>query len=485
MGETPLYLAVSQAIDLLNEAAAASPGGAAASKHIVVITDGVNYQSEHKTFMADVADRFAKAGRGIRLDIIGYLLTDETARQEAEQLGLSPEDVRGAVDDLRALAQNHGGDRGLPPEERGEFYSARDSSALQKQLEASLRLSRFVVYRAGATPSEISKLEPIDLGLSWKVTLGPDDLAKPGGVPFVVKLVDPSRQAEAKARLEGGEALLLYLSADGQRLEHERYRFQIRQDEARSDVRDPLDAGRRLYIAPHLPESKGSAVRFLFSIQNQDERLFSPRPEEIWLEIRPVLKDPEAAPLYVFYDAQYAPECPVPVLECTAPQWPGDAIEASVRLWCKFTRTKPYQVLRLSELFANKQPGEAVRLEGFAPEKIPGLDLELRQKSDQQKGIHQVIVTERYPRAAEPGAQRPLNALKVEMDPRPREAVHHYIPEAGIVRNTFTYALDGFRAGRTPPYVVRVTLRDEALKDAITVDPPLRVTVPRDRGGPR
>ena len=468
MGETPLYLSVVQAIDLLNEAAAASGGGVAPSKHIVVITDGVNYQSDHKTGKADLAEKFAKAGSGIRLDIIGYLLTDESAKKEAEQLGLSPEDIRGAVDDLRALAQSHGGDRQLPPEERGEFYSARDSSSLEKELERSLRLSQYVVYREGATPSDVSKLEPIDLGLSWRVALGAADSARAGGVPMVVKLVDPSRQAQSQVRLEGGEALLLRLSADGQRLEHDRYKFQLR--EARPDVRDPLDGSRRLYIAAHLPEVRQDAVRFLFSIQNEDERLFSPRPAEAWVEIRPVLKNPEAAPLYVFYDAQFAPECPVPVLECTAPKWPEDAIEAEVRLWCKLTRTPPDEVLRLDQ---------------WAPKKRPGVSLELRQESVEKQDLHQVIVVERYPRGGEAGAPRSLSALKVEMDPRPLKAVHHYLPEAGIVRHTFTYPLEPFRSGRVPPYVVRVTLRDEVLKDAIAVDPPLRVTVPRNTAGAR
>ena len=81
------------------------------------------------------------------------------------------------------------------------------------------------------------------------------------------------------------------------------------------------------------------------------------------------------------------------------------------------------------------------------------------------------------PAAATAGSVR---ALKVEMDPRPLRAVHHYIREAGIVRNTFSYPLGPFRSGQIPPYVVRVTLRDEALKDAVAVDPPLRVRVPRN-----
>ena len=285
---------------------------------------------------------------------------------------------------------------------------------------------------------------------------------------MVVKLVDPSRQAQSQVRLEGGEALLLRLSADGQRLEHDRYKFQLR--EARPDVRDPLDGSRRLYIAAHLPEVRQDAVRFLFSIQNEDERLFSPRPAEAWVEIRPVLKNPEAAPLYVFYDSQFAPECPVPVLECTAPKWPEDAIEAEVRLWCKLTRTPPDEVLRLDQ---------------WAPKKRPGVSLELRQESVEKQDLHQVIVVERYPRGGEAGAPRSLSALKVEMDPRPLKAVHHYLPEAGIVRHTFTYPLEPFRSGRVPPYVVRVTLRDEVLKDAIAVDPPLRVTVPRNTAGAR
>ena len=105
------------------------------------------------------------------------------------------------------------------------------------------------------------------------------------------------------------------------------------------------------------------------------------------------------------------------------------------------------------------------------------MKLELADKSDEKQGRHDVIVTERYARG-DAGPPRQLNALKIEMDPRPLMAVHHYIPDAGIVRHTFTYPLEPFRSGQVPPYVVRVTLREAALRDAVAVDPPLSVDIP-------
>lgn len=462
-GETPLYLAIMDAIDRLSKVGGTSSGGVAPSKHIVVITDGANYQSDNKDPKIyrekdHVKNKFLDAGSGIRLDVILFSLSDKEAAE---------------VNDLKSLAVNHGlreddqPAKEVPTAVRGKWYRADRSSQLVENLNESLRLFRFKVYRDAPKAEETAKA--LDLGKSLPVSksdlekIAKDDLANYGGVPFVVKLVGSSQDVQTKIALQGGESIVLSLGDGGTRLDHARYDKDRRQ--FRPDVVDPLDSSRHLYIAAHEPLVK-DGVHFYFSIQNSNEKDFSRRPVEAWVEIRPVMKNPaEAAPLYVFYDVQFKPNCPVPVLECTAPDWPDEAEEADVRLWCKFKET----------------PHDAdLPLDQFKPKKPPGLrSLELRQ-SDKKQDLHEVIVTARYDRGGDLPKQ--ISTLKVEMVPRAPRAVHDYIREARMVQHTFTYPSETFRSGQTPPQV-RITLRDEALKGALEV--PLRVRVPLTTARPR
>ena len=271
MSETPLYLAVIQAIDRLNAIGGASPEGVAPSKHIVVITDGINYQSERKVGKADAAEKFAKVGSGIRLDIIAYSF-DVGMEKEFEKMGVSKEEVRAAVDDLKTLARNHGAERELPAAERGEFYSALDASALEKELVRSLRLSRYLVYREGALPGETAKLQTKDLDLPWEVPLTKADVEKEVGVPLVVKLAGSSEEAQTAVMVQGGEAILLYLSDDGKRLEHARYKFEA----ARVAARRPRSAGQQpapLHRGPRAGGQGGRRPLLLLDPEQQREAL--------------------------------------------------------------------------------------------------------------------------------------------------------------------------------------------------------------------
>ncbi len=453
-GETPLYLAIMDAVDLLRQAGG-SESSVAPTKHIVVITDGMNDQSDptvrkdKKSAMA----KFAAAGADVRLDMIEYSFNKSALQDVAEEMGVSEAEARKAVEDFESLATEHG----------GKAYSALATSELEDSLRRSLRLSRFTVAREQPSPGAATNAEskPVerDLGVSQPISLSAADREKPGGVPFTVKLVGAPQPVQSKLWLEGGESIVLHLSEDGSRLEHARYDENLRK--FRPDVRDPLDPARRLYIAAHEPEEK-DGVRFLFSIQNGDARLFSPRPAEAWVEIRPVLKDAKTAPVYIFYDQQFQPDRPVPVLECIARNWPKEADQAEARLWCKFTKTPPDEELRLDQ----------------TPKARPGVRLEITEKPDAKQGRYEVTVIERYT-GGESASPPQFATLKIEMAPSPLEAVHHYIREAGEVRHTFTYLLDPLRAGQVPPYVVRVTPRERLIDQAVAVDPPLSIDIPR------
>jgi hypothetical protein len=91
-------------------------------------------------------------------------------------------------------------------------------------------------------------------------------------------------------------------------------------------------------------------VRFSVSIQHENRR-FTPRPAEVWVEVVPLHQDgTSAGPPYAFYDAIYEPDVPVPVVQWLARRWPAQAPVARVRCWCKSEATDPTVILPLAEL---------------------------------------------------------------------------------------------------------------------------------------
>ncbi len=384
--------------------------------------------------------------RDIRLDVVGFLLPErgpeleQALGEDAKSYNMSVADIKASYDELgRLAAQAHGG-----------FHSVMAPMRMTEKLEETLRLSRYAVHRDGTAAEPALR----ELNEPWPIALDRAEVARSGGLPYVASV--PSRGATARVVLSGLEAVQLWLSDDEKRLVHRRYEDGLRQ--FRENVVDPLDAQRRLFVAAHLPTVKGNRVEFYFSVQNQAAEQFSARPVESWVEIRPVLPAGAKGPLYLFYDMQYKPDCPVPVLQCAAPDWPEAAEEADVQLACKFARTPPEQTTAAEET-------RTLTFEGAT--------LEIRPQPNSTQGQPRIVVLERLAAGAE------LNGLKVEVVPEPVMAVHQYIPEAGIVRHTFTLAREGAVRGASP--AVRVTSRRQALKDAVSV--PLRVRIPQSGRG--
>lgn len=215
-------------------------------------------------------------------------------------------------------------------------------------------------------------------------------------------------------------------------------------------------------MGTHLPEWQGTTLRFPISVQNADAALFSPRPAEAWVQIKPILpKGSKADRVYPFYDLSFEPERPVPVLSCLAPNWPVEAKQAEISVWCKFTKTAPDKVIALAQL-----PGEPIRLDS-----VPDVTLEVDLKlGSRPEDPWQVNVVERHPAGAD------LVSLKVNLEPLPNKAIHRFNPEAGTVRHTFfcnasTATLDTYR--------VCLTTRKRLVEKAVAPLKPFVVTVPR------
>ena len=437
MGQTPLYLAMIQAIEVMGREPPKN------RLHVVAITDGFNDQTSGgppgaRKFRKDVEDVLEALGdRSVQLDIVGFDLVAKTPDEQASQR------------DVIALATRTG----------GAFHSAADPSSLLAALEKSLGLVQYTVRPVAASSAAPPPVAPVELGRSVTVE-------QPPGVKreYRVALVATERPAATDIVLEGGEAIELYLTTDGQRrerrLEHRRYDRDLRASSA--DIGDPLDPQRRFFVGAHLPERQGRAVRFPLSIQNADAGQFSPRPVEAWAEIRPQLPDRSQGSAYSFYDLTFEAGRPVPVLSCLAPAWPDSVASVAIRLWFKMSRTEPEHVVPLAR-FAD-QP---IVLES-APDVHFSLELQRREKPEDP---HQVILIERH----RPGSG--LDAVKVEMWPPPERTVHRYSFETATIRHTFVY---GAAAG-SPLRDARLLLtsRQRLAEGAVALAEALEVTLPR------
>jgi hypothetical protein len=165
------------------------------------------------------------------------------------------------------------------------------------------------------------------------------------------------------------------------------------------------------------------------------------------------------APVYTFYDLQFEPDRPVPVLSFTAPKWPVEAKQANIQLWCKFEKTSPDKVTTVAGLRQDRI-------------QLDGVNFELETGRPEQPGEpYRVTVIERHP------PESGLDRVKVEMTPPPAMVIHRFNADAAVVRHTFFY--EEISDAQISRHKVLLTTRKRLIDQAVTVDPPLEVTVPR------
>ena len=351
-------------------------------------------------------------------------------------------------DEIKKLAQSTGdATRG-----KGNFYPAHDPGSLVAALEHSLELKKYQVRKRDGQPFTP---EPVDINTT--VTLR--QINNPP-VACEASVVDPQRPAAASFELQGGEAIELYLSEGALRLEHRRYNKEKRVNY--ESLEDPVDPERRFYVAAHLPrwEPDNADLSFFFSIQNADEKQFSPRPAEAWVQITPIL--PSGQPQgtqYNFFDLEFKPHLPVPMLVCRANNWPPEASEAKVELWFRMKRTE----INSSEAIT---VGEFRRRGGITLDGIPGLRFDLETR-DMEGGKCRVIVIERHP----PGSS--LDQARVEMDGAYSRVVRHYTHQ---VQHTFYF--DDTTVSALDPRTVTILPRSRIINRAVTLPRPFQVVVP-------
>lgn len=424
-GETPLYLAMVQAV---RDFALDKPG---TEKSLVVITDGVNNQfnpsPESAKTRQDVLQERGPAP--IRIHIVGFGIP---AAEQAE-----------AVREFEALAE----------ETDGSFHQATSVGALLSQLESLLGYGEYAVL--DAHDREIATA-PVDV---------PVQLDAP-------RQTEPYQLAWEQLReplaLSGGEAAELEIDATGRFLLSLPY-------EVGAPVFRPLVAGAqetqaKLNFGVHQPIRLENQVRLPFSFQRED-RHFTPRPAEVWIEVTPRSGDRlRTFPAFLFYDADYVGQKRVPLLDWNADRWPAAADRAEVRVFAKATKTPATAVVPLADV-ADRTPASG---EGHVVDGVPGFTYQVRTRRDVDGFPLRIRLLERH--AADSSG---VGAVKVELVPTPQRIIRQFDAENGLVLHTFYFG--GLDRAVLDAAQIHFTTRKDLETDAWMIAQPVSVPVAASR----
>lgn len=318
-GQSPLYLSVMQSI---NEFSSEDDD---ADRHVIVITDGANYQyipSAEFNIQATTGNdvRSAWGQQQVPVHILG--------------LGMDRDQDREAVQEFTQLCLDTGG--GFQALSR-----STDLSAALRQLLAP------GMYHLSELDSGQPPQQSATLGTPIRVAPLPKtpqlfDVRYDGK-----QLIDPESAAGSiqpmaadQVLLEGGESLHLYVNKQG--TEIYAYPFQDNvagQSALASSTGVPTD----YVVRVHRPDRDHQhRVTFPVSWQRRDVRdpandqlwRATRRPSAVWIEIQPVNPDGKSVgQAYAFFDPAYEPKQPVPLVNLVAQSWPKTAWKARIRVY--------------------------------------------------------------------------------------------------------------------------------------------------------
>jgi hypothetical protein len=205
-------------------------------------------------------------------------------------------------------------------------------------------------------------------------------------------------------------------------------------------------------------------------VQNDDPTSYSPRPAEAWIEMTPSRDGKPVGPSYVWYEASYQPARPVPIIECTAENWPDQATTAEMRAWFKFRPTPPDLAISIADLVP--EVDRSVAVEG-----LTGVRFTLRLEPTPEPGAVALSVLEEHP----VHASGRLPICRVTVPNGCQEATHTVEQGTGRVRHRFL--LDAQRGIVSSLARLEITDREKICRGAVTTFAgsagPLVVPVPR------
>lgn len=431
-GQTPLYLAVIEALQ------AFSGDDPDTEKQVIVITDGRDYQftpprsdirQPAKTTMSDVIRTAAEVD--VPVFIVGF--------------GLQPEERTAAENDFQQIADATG----------GETVSVDNAGDLLRRIRDRLAPGTFTVTdRPSAGDPAAAGSRSITATLNGTVKVDPRMV---DGDTF--ELVFES--ASASIPLEGGEALQIGLSADGSEFLPLPFDWQFPTPHDLVVGPSGRQSGYRLNA--HRPLRQGDSVVFPVSVRS-DRDAVTRRPAESWLTVTPVIGGVEMPnERYWFYDVNFEPGQPVPLLKWEARGWPSEAGVARLDYWCKFDPTPATEELPLREVLENPDAFVGRKLSDF-----PSIKLQVGVSDRKAMGdLYVVNVIQRHE-----GQSPDLGQLRAEFrtaaDYRPIRVTHQFDPNNGIVSSTFAFrAADAAGIERSDRSAIALISRSASQADAL------------------
>ena len=363
-GQSPLYLSI---IESLRDFDADDD---LTAKSIVVITDGDNFQfnasgrpgGEPAAITSIDAVYRAWSSNKVPLFVLG--------------VGISDSENANARKNLVDLAERT----------KGKYYDIENGSDLLRALSEQLSLGTFAVSKLDSKPNK----GPISIGEAKLNTLV--ELKPTFNEPYEVSFQSVSKSVQ----FQGGESLELVLTEDGQDIVSKPF------DRSSPRAATLVRAGQngRIIARVHRPSQRTSGVNFPISIQDPDSH-FTPRPAQVWIEVTPVVLGAETRrKTYHFYDANFEPKTPVPMVRWNASNWPAASTAADVRIWVKYEPTPNLQSIAVEQVKQNMQRySEGILVNGVEGVKLSvslmanredsaGLVLQVTEShSDRSKGV--------------------------------------------------------------------------------------------------
>jgi hypothetical protein len=401
-GETPLYLSLQRALTELQAI------DDTVKKQIVVITDGANNQDDDPNPPPTVRENkvtatqiktFIAQNRHVRIDIVGFGKEFSNPRDNLH----------------RELKQ-------IVAPTLGNLYSAQTREDLLEKLRESLGLQRYVVETAD-NRGRLKAVDGMELEQTW-------ELNRPG--EYFVRLVDFQPPVTTSCKLEGGEAVRIFVrrSAERGNLEFD-YGDYDRNDFPTQGYVSTLSASGQeaqpqVKVGIHVPEKLLDQWVFRISLQNTNSKQFSARPAESWTEIQPLnaSEQPIGEP-YVFFDQKFEVGQPVPVLMCSCPAWPEEAEKAAVQLWCKFGSRSKGTSIKIETL--QKQARKSVEDQDFSI-----------LNTESAAGVVRLSILQQ-PKTADSQLYKVelARARESETDSPATQIIHEYFGAAGRVKHEF------------------------------------------------
>jgi len=425
-GQSPLYLSLIESLRDFDSDRDHT------DKSIVCITDGGNYQ------FSPAGD----AGAPAQQTVADVLAAWETKRVPIYILGVG----MGSGDDAAAQREF----TTLADQTGGRYFVVDNGRDLLRTLRERLGFGSYQVEAAAFAATD---------GASFKLNAAKQIGGLTGTpLPYVVRF----QESSAEVALEGGEALELFAGRDG--------RITARPYDVELPVLDAmvLDGDdRELTVRAHRPRIGGTSVRFPVSLQDPDA-VYTPRPDEVWIEISPVLGGKtDAVPHYVFYDRRFEPGKTVPVVPCTATAWPAASKQARVRVWCKYGRTEPFQVIPAAEVRAKR----ADYLSGVAVRGLEGIRLRVQlPEKTEADGRAEVKIVEEHD-ASSAGLNRMKVMFETDASMPPDRIVRRYDAARRLVIHSFYFSGDAaVRMLESSTPRVALTSRTAAVDGAFQIE---------------